>query len=49
MLIYQCQNELMQFSPSNQVIGSSIRFEHSSTFTTSICEVVVYVNPSISF
>ena len=42
---YQCQPETTQYNPNSQQF-SSVRFDHTSSFSVSICEVVVYANPS---
>ena len=44
---YQCNRAMSQASTAN-LVGSTVRFEHSSTFVVDICEVVIYANPSMS-
>jgi hypothetical protein len=43
---YQCNRAMSQASTAN-LEGSTVRFEHSSTFVIDICEVVIYANPSM--
>lgn len=44
---YQCNRAMSQASTSN-LMGTTVRFEHSSNFVVDICEVVIYANPSTS-
>ncbi|XP_057370604.1 uncharacterized protein LOC130691648 isoform X2 [Daphnia carinata] len=44
---YQCNQAMSQATTSN-LVGSTVRFEHSSTFVVDICEVVIYANPTLA-
>ncbi|KAK4018928.1 hypothetical protein OUZ56_000963 [Daphnia magna] len=44
---YQCNRAMTQATTSN-LVGSTVRFEHSSSFVVDICEVVIYANPTLA-
>lgn len=42
---YQCNREQSEINTAD-LRGSTVRFDHGSSFMVDICEVVVYTNPS---